>query len=137
LRTKNIEYNMLVLEILLQYFEQNHRVEIKRSNLLDKIESVYYEQYKNKSGIGHSTFTRVLKELEEEMAICTKKIGKKHTTILIDPERVRKMVNDMKSKLGFYRQGVKVTIDDIDTNTLEPFYKQVADAILEIITVLG
>ncbi len=122
---------MLVLEILLQYYEQNNSVETKRSILLDKIESVYYEQYNNKSGLGHSTFARILKELEEEMAISIKKIGKKHTTIIVHPEKIRKMVNDMKSKLGYYRQEVKMTIDDIDPNTLEPFYKQVADAMLD------
>jgi plasmid maintenance system killer protein len=131
LRTKNIEYNLLVLEVLLEEYVKSGNIELRRFRLLELCKSAYNQTYGDKSELGHSTFNRCVRDLQEEMAIRIKKIGKKHTTIIINPERIRKMVNEMNSKLGFYRQEARLTIEDIESETLEPFFKQLSDAMLK------
>jgi hypothetical protein len=131
LRTKNIEYNLLILEVLIKEYEKTGNIEFRRFRLFELSESAYAEKYGDKTELGHSTFNRCVRDLHEDMAIRIKKIGKKHTMIIINPERARKMVNEMKSKLGFYRLEAKLTMEDIESENLEGFFKQVLDAMLK------
>jgi hypothetical protein len=122
---------LLVLEVLLEENAKSGNNEFRRFRLLELCESAYNQKYGGKSELGHSTFNRCLQDLQEDMAIRIKKIGKKQTMIIINPERIRKMVNEMKSKLGFYRQEARLTIEDIESEALEPFFKQLSDAMLK------
>lgn len=131
LRTKNIEYNLLVLEVLLDEYEKTGNIELRRFYLLDLCETAYTQKYGGQSELGHSTFKRCLNDLHEDMAIRVEKIGVKKTSIIMNPERIRKLVNEMKSKLGLYRLKTKLSIEDIEPETLEEFFKQMSEAILK------
>jgi hypothetical protein len=131
LRTKNIEYTLLVLRAILKIYENSGSLKIRRGNLLEVCKTAYANKYHGVTDLGHSTFSRCLHDLEEELAIRTKKVGTKNTTLIINLDKVKKMLNEMNSKLGFYSKEEKLTIEDIESKTLEPFLKQLADAMLE------
>ena len=129
LRTKNLEYNLLILELLLEYYEKTHAIEIKRSELLDISDTRALKYNKERSSIGHSTFKRVLTEMEQEMVLRVKKIGKRQKVIAFNIDRVKKMINDIKYKQGFYRPGVKIKAEQLDSTALKELFQQIATSI--------
>jgi len=126
-----MEYNLLVLEALLKEYENSRILEIRRGRLLSLCQDKYDEKYHGISELGHSSFRRCLIELEDEMAIKIAKKGKKYTMIIVNIQKIKKMINDIKAQQGLYRQDVKFTQEEMESKEWEHFFQQLTSAMID------
>lgn len=134
MRTKNLEYNLLLLEVLLTEYENFGILEIRRGRLLSLCQKSYDKKYGGYCELGTSTFQRCLADIEDEMAIViVKSKNPRSTKIKLEIQRIKKLVNDIKSQQGLYRLDEKIQSQEIASQEIEPkaweqYLQQVANA---------
>ncbi len=132
LRTKNLDYNLLLLEVLFEKSSNSVNPEMRRAELLGLCQISYDEKYGQISGLGHNTFQRCLNDLEEDMAITIVKSKKpRYTIIKFDIERIKKLINDIKSQQGLYRLDVEVPSQEIEPKAWEQYLGEVASDMID------
>ena len=131
MRTKNLENNILILQVILDFYEKTSLLEIRRSHLFDASDTAVLERNDDGCGLGHSTFNRILREFEDEMIIILKRPTKAYTIIAFNLDRVKKKLNDIRYSQGFYRQDVRVRANELEPSSLQNIFQKIGISISE------
>jgi hypothetical protein len=130
--TKNIDNEMLILEVLLQEYEKNGEKQIRRQKLKELCEDMLNEKTEGRMDAYEAPFQRALKALEEKMAVKYEKKGPKLTLIIPDIPRIKSLLLGKKfDQFANEDADIRLTEQEMPATILEKLLEQDVEIKLE------
>jgi hypothetical protein len=130
--TKDIDKEMLILEVLVQEYEKNGVKEIRRAALKELCDDMLNEKTEGRMEAYGGSFQRGLKVLEEKMALNCVKKGPKLTLIIPDIPRIKSLLLGKKLDQSLNEDSdIRLTEQEIPATIWEKLLEQDVEITLE------
>ena len=130
--TKDIDKEMLILEVLVQEYEKNGVKEIRRAALMELCDDMLNEKTEGRMEAYGSSFQRGLKALEEKMALKCVKKRPKLTLIIPDIPRIKSLLLGKKfDQFANEDPDIRLTEQEIPATIWEKLVEQDIEITLE------
>jgi hypothetical protein len=126
--TKNIDKNLIILQVLTEFYQKNNITEIRRTELKEHCDNRLYELTNGEQVEYGGSFERCLKSLEEVGALKCIKKGKKLTVIVSDLKRIDSLLLNKKLNDSFMNVRVILPPKNIEDEMWEEIIESEANS---------